>query len=1071
MKRRLRKSISLILSAVIVLTALHAVIISSAVSEQTVVLGCYPQSLLTSEKDSDLIDSLNSLLSEDSFLPYAFFCGDGTSGSEKRDDYTFFADVNLGGVMYRAVMFDKYRPGSTYDAPYTEDEESTSNQYKNGFYKNTVYWFRYEPITWKVLDEETGLVMSEKVLDTRAYTDTVKSVSSFLDTDLSVFLNGEFAAAAFTEEERSCISGNITVLSFSQSINERFGFAPGINRFDNARIASPSDYSKCLGQPSFDVTHEDLRAIRAYYWIDDENTAGSGNARYCSSLGNISSADSRRNYGVRPVMKLNFESGYIGKTPVTYIYNPERTLIHTDYYSVGETITPYVPESIEGYTFIGWHTEVPQTVGKDRLVFYAKWEKTEHTLTFDANGGKFASDGLSAHSFTRFFGDEITPEKPERQGYIFSTWDKPVPPSMPDRDLYLTAQWIPADDTAYTVNIYKQNADDGSYEKESTICKGTTLSGVQLTPEEYEHYVFNPSKSSISGSIEPDGSSEFSLYYDLETFELTFDFNDGITAGQTYTLRYGQSITVPVIPERSGFTTEGWLTESGERVPDRCRFAAEYRLTWINGRYQISFDTDGGSYINNLVFESGEAVTPPDNPVKDGYTFAGWSPELPETMPAGNFAVKALWIKNSYRISFDPANGTVKQDLYFEFSKPVTLPPEPEKEGFTFICWSPALPGTMPADNLSVTAQWERNRYSVIFDTDGGSYMDPYTDYYGESVQAPEHPVKEGYSFIGWFPDLPKTIPAHDTRVTALWVKNSYTVSFYTDGGSAVDPVTIEFSEPVALPDSPVKEGYSFNGWETDLPGRTFPNTMPSRDFTATALWTKNSYSIVYIIENKEFSSVSVPYGDETPAPPLAPEREGFTFSWESAPKYMPARNVTVFGSYTAIKYNVIFKYGSEEYARESVAYGSVIPLPPAPAEEGMIFAGWSPGVPDTMPARNLEFTAIFAKEPKVSIRGYKPSIEIGYGASVTFHALIDAEKCDKLLWLIDDKAYEDDGSRSFTKSFAKSSYTVRCRLISNGAVRESLTETVKVKTGLPALIMWLYYSIFARSRLNIDQR
>ncbi len=1069
MKRLIRKTTSLILSLIIISAPLSAVSAENA-TPRTVTFGYYPQSLLTSEKDGEIIEALGQLLTDESLQAFDYYTGDGNPGSEKCDDYTFFADVNLEGAVYRAVTFEKYRPDCTYGSPYGENDENKSYQYKNGYFKNSVYWFRYEPIRWKVLDEEAGLLMSEKVLDTRPFAQTGNSVSSFTDSDLYAFLNGDFAALAFTAEERSYIQGDITALSFAQATNEQYGYSIGINKFDNSRIASPSDYSECLGQPSFDVTNDGLQAVRAYYWINDESFAGTGNSRYCSSLGNISSADSRKNYGVRPVMTLNLESGCHGKTPVTYFYDPGHTLSHTDYYISGESVTPYSPESIEGYTFLGWHSKVPEKAGNDRLVFYAEWEKNRHNLTFDANEGKF-SDSTEKHTFTILYGDEISSEQPGRRGYIFTGWDKTVPDSMPDNDLYFTAQWIPAHDSPYSVAVYRQNPEDGSYDKELTACAGTTGSAVNITPETKEHYIFNSELSKTEGIIEPDGSAEFSLYYDLETFELGFDFNDGSTVKQTLTFRYGQNITVPDIPSRNGYTTEGWLTFAGEQVPDKCTSAAEYILTWISGRFQISFDTDGGSYINNLVYEPGEPVVSPPDPSKDGFTFAGWSPGLPETMPNENLSVKALWVKNRYKITFDLADGSLAKVLYFEYGKPVSPPDSPEKEGYTFVRWSPSLPENMPANDLTVTAIWEKNRYSVIFYSDGGTYTNPFTGYFGEPVQQPGHPEKEGFTFCGWYPAVPKTIPAHDTEVTAVWERNSYTISFYTDGGSALNPVTLEFGEPAALPENPVKEGYSFTGWETDLPGKAFPEAMPSRDFTATALWKKNSYSLIYIIENKEFTSVTVAFGDETPPAPQAPEREGYSFSWEKAPGFMPACNTRVFGSYTAKYYNVIFKQGNEEYARESIAYGSPVSLPPAPSKEGMVFAGWSPDIPETMPAHNLEFNAVFEKKPKVSIRGYKPSIEVGYGTTVTFHAIAEAEKYDKLIWVINGKAYDDDGSHSFKKNFATSSYTICCRIVSGKTVRDSLTETVNVKTGLPAIIMWLYFSIFARSRLNIDQR
>jgi uncharacterized repeat protein (TIGR02543 family) len=92
----------------------------------------------------------------------------------------------------------------------------------------------------------------------------------------------------------------------------------------------------------------------------------------------------------------------------------------------------------------------------------------------------------------------------------------------------------------------------------------------------------------------------------------------------------------------------------------------------------------------------------------------------------------------------------------------------------------------MPASNVSVTAQWTINQYTIAFDSDGGTSVATETNDYNSVVVAPADPTKTGYTFAGWNPSLPANMPASNVSVTAQWTINQYTIAFDSDGGTSV---------------------------------------------------------------------------------------------------------------------------------------------------------------------------------------------------------------------------------------------------------------------------------------------
>ena len=129
----------------------------------------------------------------------------------------------------------------------------------------------------------------------------------------------------------------------------------------------------------------------------------------------------------------------------------------------------------------------------------------------------------------------------------------------------------------------------------------------------------------------------------------------------------------------------------------------------------------------------------------------------------------AKWAANTYTITFDTAGGSEIAPITQDYGTVITAPEAPTREGYTFIGWDKEIPTTMPAENMTVTAQWEINQYTITFDTNGGSEIAPITQDYGTVITAPEAPEREGYTFIGWDKAIPETMPAENITLKARW--------------------------------------------------------------------------------------------------------------------------------------------------------------------------------------------------------------------------------------------------------------------------------------------------------------
>ena len=348
---------------------------------------------------------------------------------------------------------------------------------------------------------------------------------------------------------------------------------------------------------------------------------------------------------------------------------------------------------------------------------------------------------------------------------------------------------------------------------------------------------------------------------------------------------------------RAGYTQVGWSTvDGGEKVYDfKDIYTKNEALTlypvWNTNKYTITFDTNGGSEIAPITQDYGTEITVPDNPTRKGYTFKGWDKEIPETMPAENITVKAQWEINQYTITFDTNGGSEIAPITQDYGTEITAPDNPTRKGYTFKGWDKEIPEAMPAENIKVKAQWEINQYTITFDTNGGSEIPPITQNYGTEITAPDNPTRKGYTFRGWDKEIPKTMPAENIKVKAQWEINQYTITFDTNGGSEIAPITQDYGTQISAPDNPTRKGYTFKGWDKEI-----PETMPAENITVKAQWEINQYTIAFDTNGgSEIAPITQDYGTEITAPDN-PTRKGYTFKgWDKEiPETMPAENITI---------------------------------------------------------------------------------------------------------------------------------------------------------------------------------
>ena len=379
------------------------------------------------------------------------------------------------------------------------------------------------------------------------------------------------------------------------------------------------------------------------------------------------------------------------------------------------------------------------------------------------------------------------------------------------------------------------------------------------------------------GDSVPADVTTLTVQWTAPTYAVTLNTGGGtINSGNVTEYTYGVGATLPTDVTRTGYTFKGWYDNEGltgnpvTAIGGAETGNKEYWAKWEANTYAVTLNTNGGTInsgnVTGYTYGVGATLPTADDMTYTGYTFKGWYDNegltgFPVTAisdtETGNKEYWAKWEANAYTVTLNTNGGTINNGNVTEYTYGVgaTLPTDVTRTGYTFKGWydnenltgSPvtAIGGT-EMGNKEYWAKWEINQYTITFDTAGGSVVTPITQNYGTAITAPADPTKNGYTFVGWNPEIPATMPAEDLTVTAQWTLDLYTISYNLNNGTATgnpDSYTVE-SDAITL-NTPTRPSYTFTGWSgTGLDGEnnmtvTIP-TGSTGNRTYTAHWRYN---------------------------------------------------------------------------------------------------------------------------------------------------------------------------------------------------------------------------------------
>ncbi len=399
-----------------------------------------------------------------------------------------------------------------------------------------------------------------------------------------------------------------------------------------------------------------------------------------------------------------------------------------------------------GYHFVKWSdgsTANPYNfTAKSDVSLEATFAPNSYQLTYVVDGAQHYSQSVVYGSILY----EI--QEPIKEGYTFTGWSG-LPATMPAGDVIVTG--------SFEVNRYQLvYMLDGEVYQTEWIAYGSSL---VVAPDPFkEGYTFNgwgevpatmpASKLVIAGEMVPN------------LYQVSY-----VVDGQIYAIdsvECDASFKVLPVPVKEGYNFDGWHGTPSVMPAHDIILDGTFVINKDN-KFNLIYMLDGQEYKRELV-SFGDVLTIEPDPVKEGYTFGGWS-ELPETMPLQDVTIVGEFTVNRYALVYILDGEVYAQDSV-AYGDRLSLLDVAEKEGYTFTGWKDA-PKTMPFEDLTLTGEYQVNNYLLTYIVDGEVYAQESVAY-GSPIVLIDDLVKEGYIFSGWS-EVPETMPATNVKVVAVF--------------------------------------------------------------------------------------------------------------------------------------------------------------------------------------------------------------------------------------------------------------------------------------------------------------
>ena len=484
----------------------------------------------------------------------------------------------------------------------------------------------------------------------------------------------------------------------------------------------------------------------------------------------------------------------------------------------------------------------------------------------------------------------VTPTKEGNAeiSYVFTGWDTEIV-SVTGEKTY-KAQF---EDVKNKYNIKFINYDDSLVE-ESEVEYGKTPS-CSITPERpntnTKVYTFSGWDTEIEVVT---GDKTYKAQYQESDRLYSIKFYDGDNVYSETKLKYDENITSPTDPKKEGsaqysYSFAGWYDKDGNKVTDFgkvngdvCYYA---KYNEIVNKYTVTFKNQDGSILDTQELEYGAITTYDDEPSMDStaqydFYFDKWDKEFSEVIGDTTYTAYYNEVLRSYNVKFYGYNNDCVYNQQLDYGEDVSFPSietyyEYAYYNYTFDGWYTKT-GEKVLELNTVTGDIElyanfkeaKNKFTITFDSDGGSEVEPITQEWGLEVTAPANPTKDGFKFDKWVPEVPKTMGQSDTTCVAKWKKVTYKVNIEisdTDKAKTniISGAEYEFGDKVSF-EAKAKSGYlvtvKMNG--TEISGSKIDFDMPGSDvqFVVTvSVYQRNDNTILFgAYPQKELKNVNI---------------------------------------------------------------------------------------------------------------------------------------------------------------------------------------------------------------------